>query len=430
MKFKHLILVSLLLAVLTVGGVSAADDAGALAVDDTGDDPIVESPADENILADPDPADFNVVITDKELSYDDETPAITFNWPSYVGEDDSVDIQVNSEPSNSYYKDAGETSKKLSLGQLYITEPGTYNVTVSYKSLELAKGTLKADYAGYDYISINDDVFSNEEPVAVISNPTGAGVNGLVSIFVEGNLACSKKVTSNPGEDAVIYGSDLNGYFNGNYEVKVVYKASNGKEYSNLEYTSFENVGTKEKTTIVALPVKTVYNGNKYITAILKDKNGKAISGETLTIKFFGVNIPKQTDKNGQVKLAINGVDPGKYNAKITFAGKGKYEATSKSVPVTISKATPKLTAYKKTFKKSVATKKYTVTLKDTLGNVNYAKIALKVNGKTFKAYTSKGTATFKITNLKKKGTFTASVKFAGNRYYNAVARSVKITVK
>ena len=123
MKFKHLILVSLLLAVLTVGGVSAADDAGALAVDDTGDDPIVESPADENILADPDPADFNVVITDKELSYDDETPAITFNWPSYVGEDDSVDIQVNSEPSNSYYKDAGETSKKLSLGQLYITEP-------------------------------------------------------------------------------------------------------------------------------------------------------------------------------------------------------------------------------------------------------------------------------------------------------------------
>lgn len=58
-------------------------------------------------------------------------------------------------------------------------------------------------------------------------------------------------------------------------------------------------------------------------------------------------------------------------------------------------------------------------------------KVALKVNKKTYNAKTnSKGKATFKITNLNKKGTFTAVVKYAGNKYYNAKAIKSKIIVK
>jgi hypothetical protein len=59
------------------------------------------------------------------------------------------------------------------------------------------------------------------------------------------------------------------------------------------------------------------------------------------------------------------------------------------------------------------------------------AKVTLKVKGKTYKAKTnSKGKAVFKIKNLKKKGTFKAKVKFAGNTYYNAVTKTVKIKIK
>lgn len=58
-------------------------------------------------------------------------------------------------------------------------------------------------------------------------------------------------------------------------------------------------------------------------------------------------------------------------------------------------------------------------------------KVTLKVNGKTYKAKTnSRGMATFKITKLKKKGTFKATVKYAGNGYYNSVTKRVKISVK
>ena len=58
-------------------------------------------------------------------------------------------------------------------------------------------------------------------------------------------------------------------------------------------------------------------------------------------------------------------------------------------------------------------------------------KLTLKVKGKTYKAKTNaKGKAVFKIKNLKKKGKYRATVKFAGNTYYSKVTKKVKITVK
>ena len=40
------------------------------------------------------------------------------------------------------------------------------------------------------------------------------------------------------------------------------------------------------------------------------------------------------------------------------------------------------------------------------------------------------GKAIFKITKLTKIGKYTAKVNFAGNKYYNALTKTVKITVK
>ena len=58
-------------------------------------------------------------------------------------------------------------------------------------------------------------------------------------------------------------------------------------------------------------------------------------------------------------------------------------------------------------------------------------KVYLKLKGKTYAAKTnSKGKATFKITKLAKKGKFAATVTYKGNRYYNKVAKKVKITLK
>lgn len=58
-------------------------------------------------------------------------------------------------------------------------------------------------------------------------------------------------------------------------------------------------------------------------------------------------------------------------------------------------------------------------------------KVTLKVNGRYYYATTNyKGIATFKITKLYYKGKFTATTKYYGSNYYNAVTKKSAITVQ
>ena len=143
--------------------------------------------------------------------------------------------------------------------------------------------------------------------------------------------------------------------------------------------------------------------------------------------------------KNGRgSKIVKPNPAAGKYVATLTFNKAGKFNsssATSNQFTVTAPKpvkTTPKLTAAKKTFKRKVNVKKYSVTLKTNKGKaIKSVKITLKVKGKTYSAKTNKkGVALFKIKNLKKKGKYKATVTFNGDKYYNKVTKKVKITVK
>lgn len=211
------------------------------------------------------------------------------------------------------------------------------------------------------------------------------------------------------------------------YEGTTIYKASNST-------TSFDVADSNTvETTVTASGVTTVYNGGKYIVVTLKDVNGKAISGVKVSVVLNGKTYAPTTNSKGQVKVSTNGLAPVKtYTAKITFNGNSKYDKATKSVKVSVKKATPKLTAKAKTFKKSVKTKNFVVTLKTNQNKVmKNTKVTLKVNGKAYSAKTNtKGQATFKITKLTKKGKFTATIKYAGSKYYNAKTVKAKITVK
>ena len=56
--------------------------------------------------------------------------------------------------------------------------------------------------------------------------------------------------------------------------------------------------------------------------------------------------------------------------------------------------------------------------------------LKIKVNGRNFYATTnSKGQATFKITNLNKRGVYIAKVLYAGSDTYAGSIKKVKITV-
>ena len=187
----------------------------------------------------------------------------------------------------------------------------------------------------------------------------------------------------------------------------------------------------KLPTQLTANPVTAIFNVNKNMLITLTDINGNAISGAQITVNLNGAK-KYTTDKNGQVKVSIKGMVPKTYAAKIAFNGNTNYDNSTKSVKVTVKKATPKITAKAKTFKTTTKTKKYTISLKDNKGKaIMNAKVTLKVKGKTYAAKTnSKGKATFKITKLNKKGTFKATITYNGNKYYNKVSKKAKITVK
>ena len=105
-------------------------------------------------------------------------------------------------------------------------------------------------------------------------------------------------------------------------------------------------------------------------------------------------------------------------------------KSTPAEAKVTI-KTTPKLTSKKKTYKVKAKKKKMTATLKTNKGKaISGAKITFKIKGKTYKAKTNKkGVATVKI-NLKKKGKYTVTIKFAGNNLYNAKTIKTKLIIK
>lgn len=203
------------------------------------------------------------------------------------------------------------------------------------------------------------------------------------------------------------------------------------------KYSSFTNQGSMSvkaiATEIESASLTTLYNGGKYIVATLKDEAGNPLIGFVVLVNINSKTTNLTTDDNGQVKLTTNALAPKtSYAATITFEGDSKYSPSTKTVKVTVKKATPKLTAKAKTFKKSVKIKKYVVTLKTNKNKVmKNTKVTLKVNGKTYSAKTnSKGQATIKINKLTKKGKFIATIKYAGNKYYNAKTVKAKITVK
>ena len=240
-------------------------------------------------------------------------------------------------------------------------------------------------------------------------------INGVTYVVDVVNGAGSKTISTN-----------LNP---GSYNASIDYA---GNENFTADSASTSFTVSKRTTSITASAVTATYSVSKNLIATLKDKTGKAISGVKVTIKLNGKTYTKTTDKNGQVKLGVASLIPKTYTATITFAGNDIYEKSSKNVKVVVKKATPKMTAKAKTFRVKVKVKKYAITLKTNKNKVmKNTKVTLKINKKTFTAKTNKkGVATFKITNLKKKGKFTAVIKYAGNKYYNKLTKKAKITVK
>ena len=275
------------------------------------------------------------------------------------------------------------------------------------------------------------DISSSEKGVVVIAltdNSSAPIAGATVKYTVNGG----EEQTVTTGEDGKATISGLTGEVTiaVNYEGNESYNAIS--DTKSFNFTEEPVVPAKVATKITAPKVSAVYNVAKNLVITLTDKDGKALANKKVTVKVGTISKTLTTNAKGQVSLNVATLVPKTYTATVKFAGDDSYLASSVSPKVVVSKAKPQIVAKAKTFKVKVKTKKYTVTLKNNKGKVmKKVKLTLKVGKKTYKATTnSKGKATFKITKLTKKGKYTATIKFAGSKYYKALSKKVKITVK
>lgn len=169
----------------------------------------------------------------------------------------------------------------------------------------------------------------------------------------------------------------------------------------------------------------------EYFQVTLKDENGTALANKPIKIGFNGRVYDRTTDENGSAKLQINLAYKGTYTFAIGFLGDEEYLGAFEVAKITVKVQTPKLTAPNKSYKASAKTKSLTASFKTANGKaVSGKKISFTVNGKTYSAKTnSKGTATVNV-SLNKKGTYSFTVKFAGDNTFATASAKAKLTLK
>ena len=174
-----------------------------------------------------------------------------------------------------------------------------------------------------------------------------------------------------------------------------------------------------------------------YFTAKLVDGSGKILANKTVKIGFNGKVYTVKTNESGVAKLQINLANAGTYTFAVAFLGDDDYKGAFAVQKITVTKKTTSISASAKSYKASAKTKSYTVTLKTEKGSSTDGKTYLKegktvkltVNGATYTAKTnSKGQATFKL-SITKKGTYTATVNFAGDNTYQSSKATAKIKI-
>ena len=289
-------------------------------------------------------------------------------------------------------------------------------VTIGYKSVIMRAGNIEMVYGG------------NDEYGVWLMNTQGAA---LANATVAVNIGDAQyNLTTDETGYATL---SLKSVDAGNYTV--VASFAGNAIYGAESFSSTLTVTPKATNFAAAKTVNVLLTAIKkgyYYEITLKDASGKVLANKKVTITFNGKTYTKTTNSKGLIKFKLASTTTGNKKLTMKFAGDNNYKATSKTATIKITKEATKLVASSASFNVNKKTKVVKVTLKDSKNKgVGGVKITLRVNGVNYVAKTvSSGVANVKITKLNKVGSFGASIKFAGNNYYKAASKAIKITVK
>lgn len=350
-----------------------------------------------------------------------------------------------------YSGDANYSSKSLR-GTFVLNLKNELNIKTSF---------IKQDEDGKIHIiDENKDIFVNDHDSDYIRVKLANKTEGKLSLYIDKKLVSNREIT---GKTHYLFvNSKSYNLSEGNHTWKIRYSGDdsyrpavlNGTFTLNPPSETFTKKNSKMEVYIVTKDDESIY---------LTDAE-KEIGENTQGNDYFKVKFPKQV--SGTLSLYIDGdlksekkiskkthylyanikeynLTVGKHNWEIKYSGDDEYKSSSENGTFTLNKiadvnkqkASTKMTVSKsKTYKTKTYTKSYKVTLKSDKKAIKkvyvYLTIKNKKYKKTFSAKTNtKGVATIKIKGLTKKGTYTATLSFKGNRNYNAVKNTLNIKI-
>ena len=305
---------------------------------------------------------------------------------------------------------------------LNIKKSGTYSIKVSFKGDDYpTETTMAISSVSMLFCEINSqyEYMSTTETAPLTIDFPGVK-SGTVKVYLvhyqEQNITYSKLLGSSKivNGTASVKLSGLNTDYN-----SLLIKYSTNLGDGNMSYGILVRPNSKNVTVSVSPAV--LYVGSKPVVKLTAKEPG--------WLRIFVDGKEKDFSDVSTKKYVISNLTAGKHTVKVVFIRYGSFY--SKRFTITVKKLATKIIAKKKTFKVKTKVKKYTITLKSGKKLVKKVKVTLRVGKKTYKAKTNnKGKATFKITKLKKRGKYTATIKFVGTKKYKATRKKVKITVK
>jgi hypothetical protein len=453
MKIKHLIIVSLLLAVLTIGAVSASEDIvsdDTLAVDDEGvdlaetpeDDVLADDEGSEEVLGDEyDDVQMNVPgIVDTDLTADDYVASID---DYELGGEVSLSID-----NTQYFKKTVTTSDidyESDLFYIYFkdlnlpnTFSGKHNVVLTYLKNGAATSKSEQQTVEFKYFpnvnSAGDYAVGEQAVIGIKSLP---GYSGTATIYnydphtdTKGSALQTIAISDGSGNFV------LTGLAKGDHSFTIE-STINGQKFENsLSLSIYDN--TPGFSSSISANVVTV--GNSVVVSL----NGPKLN-ENAYVYVDGKEIKRIPFTSGSISEVIPSslLPVGKHYVTVQTMVYGEYEIKSfysNTFEVTVNAPAPaqapakkvdtiKLTLNKVTVKKSAKKLVLKATLKINGKKVKGKKLTFKFNGKTYKAKTNKkGVAKVTIKkNVLKKLKVGKKVKYQVSYGGKTVKKTVKV---
>ena len=457
---KTLIVAFILLAVLSVGAVSASEDADVIAQDtdlivsqnydeinDADASSVLESqcvaeelavPLQDDASQDLSAVSDNVTAADEDENANYQDSQMTLSDV----DDDRLQTVITSEDIRTHYNSEEFFHVKLSdvngyyiadaridveIGEfeetVYTGEGGVANVSV--RGLKPGNYRALVKFEGDEYCAPSSTT-SN-----VVIAKTGSKISALNTITPydsdEEMLVYLEDAYGHEIYDAAIVAvfddfeettyTDEHGFANvslrglkpGSYTPQIKFE---GNECFNPSSTTANVVITKANSNIIASDVITQYNSGEYLLVYLQDDYDHPVYNSTIIAVFYDSIQNVKTDEIGQANVSLKGLEPGNYVPDIMFVGNDCYNPSSTSAEVVITKANTHIST-------SYVGGVLSAYLTDDYGNpVSGAKVGFANNGVTYIYTDDNGEAKYSTEDLPE-GTYTVRIKYYGDNNYN-----------